>query len=193
MKIYRTRPQLVFTIDNWFSSTGWALGSTTVCPVPYITFRLHRVTCLLPATQAESHAGSKVYIWNVFGEDSCCRTRLLLLLLPSPPRRATSPWPGTPSPAFPHPLTLSTLTGTVIMSLIFGMVSESWLMVCDSIGWYRMVNDSWWIVSVRFLRVWDEFSWLVAASFQEFFSAGDYSDWLVWFSYLFLLHTDPDQ
>ncbi len=23
--------------------------------------------CLLPATQAESHAGSKVYIWNVFG------------------------------------------------------------------------------------------------------------------------------
>jgi hypothetical protein len=25
------------------------------------------VTCLLPATQAESHAGSKVYIWNVFG------------------------------------------------------------------------------------------------------------------------------
>ncbi len=27
----------------------------------------NRVTCLLPATQAESHAGSKVYIWNVFG------------------------------------------------------------------------------------------------------------------------------
>ncbi len=26
-----------------------------------------RGTCLLPATQAESHAGSKVYIWNVFG------------------------------------------------------------------------------------------------------------------------------
>ncbi len=25
-----------------------------------------RVTCLLPATQADSHAGSKVYIWNVF-------------------------------------------------------------------------------------------------------------------------------
>ncbi len=25
------------------------------------------VTCLLPATQADSHAGSKVYIWNVFG------------------------------------------------------------------------------------------------------------------------------
>ncbi len=28
-----------------------------------------RVTCLLPATQAGSHAGSKVYIWNVFGSD----------------------------------------------------------------------------------------------------------------------------
>ncbi len=27
-----------------------------------------RVTCLLPATQAESHAGSKVYIWNVFDQ-----------------------------------------------------------------------------------------------------------------------------
>jgi hypothetical protein len=27
----------------------------------------NRVTCLLPATQAESHAGSKVYICNVFG------------------------------------------------------------------------------------------------------------------------------
>ncbi len=26
-----------------------------------------RVTCLLPATQAGSHAGPKVYIWNVFG------------------------------------------------------------------------------------------------------------------------------
>jgi hypothetical protein len=25
-----------------------------------------RVTCLLPATQADSHAGAKVYIWNVF-------------------------------------------------------------------------------------------------------------------------------
>ncbi len=24
---------------------------------------------LLPATQADSHAGSKVYIWNVFGFD----------------------------------------------------------------------------------------------------------------------------
>ncbi len=29
-----------------------------------------RVTCLLPATQADSHAGSKVYIWNVFGSPS---------------------------------------------------------------------------------------------------------------------------
>ncbi len=29
-----------------------------------------RVTCLLPATQADSHAGSKVYIWNVFGTHS---------------------------------------------------------------------------------------------------------------------------
>ncbi len=28
-----------------------------------------RVTFLLPATQAESHAGPKVYIWNVFGRD----------------------------------------------------------------------------------------------------------------------------
>ncbi len=27
-----------------------------------------RVTCLLPATQAGSHAGPKVYIWNVFGK-----------------------------------------------------------------------------------------------------------------------------
>ncbi len=27
------------------------------------------VTFLLPATQADSHAGSKVYIWNVFGWD----------------------------------------------------------------------------------------------------------------------------
>ncbi len=29
-----------------------------------------RVTCLLPATQADSHAGSKVYIWNVFGSST---------------------------------------------------------------------------------------------------------------------------
>ncbi len=32
-------------------------------------FAPKRVTCLLPATQAGSHAGSKVYIWNVFGAD----------------------------------------------------------------------------------------------------------------------------
>jgi hypothetical protein len=61
-----------------------------------------------------------------------------------------------------------------------------------------MVNGSCGIVSQRFLTVWDECSWLVADSSQEFFSAGDYF-------ILFLLHvgmiqirevqkhTDPDQ
>jgi hypothetical protein len=42
-----------------------------------------------------------------------------------------------------------------------------------------MVNDISGIVSERFLTVWDEFSRLVADSSREFFSAGDYLDWLV--------------
>ncbi len=36
MKIYRARPQLLFTFDNWFSSTGWAVSQS----VRYIFFRL---------------------------------------------------------------------------------------------------------------------------------------------------------
>ncbi len=65
MKICRPRPQLVFTFDNRFSSTGWAAQQS----VRYIIFRLQ--ASYLSAT---SHTGrkscrSKVYIWNVFGID----------------------------------------------------------------------------------------------------------------------------
>ena len=64
MKICHARPQLVFTFYNRFSSTGRALPQS----VRYRIFHLH-ASCLLPATQADSHAGSKVYIWNVFDTD----------------------------------------------------------------------------------------------------------------------------
>ncbi len=39
-----------------------------------------RDTCLLPATQAESHAGSKVYIWNVFVYNYRHRTQKLICI-----------------------------------------------------------------------------------------------------------------
>jgi hypothetical protein len=66
MKIWQARPQLVFTFDNRFSSTGWAVPQS----VRYISFRLQ--ASYLSAT---SHTGrkscwSKVYIWNVFGQGS---------------------------------------------------------------------------------------------------------------------------
>ncbi len=51
----------------------------------------------------------------------------------------------------------------------------------------RIRNPGCRIVSERLLTVWDEFSWFVADYSQEFFSAGDYSDGLVWFSYYFCL------
>ncbi len=63
MKICWARPQLVFTFDSRFSSTVWAVHS--LFGTEFSASK--RVTCLLPATQAESHAGSKVGIWNVFG------------------------------------------------------------------------------------------------------------------------------
>jgi hypothetical protein len=50
MKIYRAGPQLVFTFDNRFSSTGWAVSQ----PVRYIFFRLR--PRYLSAT---SHTGRK--------------------------------------------------------------------------------------------------------------------------------------
>jgi hypothetical protein len=80
---------------------------------------LARLDHFPPASQAGRLAGPVFYVY-VFSQEKTlvCRIRLLLRLLPSPPRRATSPWPGTPSPAYPHPLTLSTLTGTVILFVI---------------------------------------------------------------------------
>jgi hypothetical protein len=50
MKIYRAGPQLVFTFENRFSSTGWAVSQ----PVRYIFFRLR--PSYLSAT---SHTGRK--------------------------------------------------------------------------------------------------------------------------------------
>ncbi len=50
MKICRARPQLVFTFDNRFGSTGWAVPQS----VRYITFRLQ--ASYLSAT---SHTGRK--------------------------------------------------------------------------------------------------------------------------------------
>jgi hypothetical protein len=50
MKIYRAGPQLVFTFDNRFSSTGWAVSES----VRYIFFRL-QPSCL----SATSHTGRK--------------------------------------------------------------------------------------------------------------------------------------
>ncbi len=81
MKICRARLQLVFTFNNRFSSTGCAVQQS----VRYIIFHLQQVTCLLPSTQAGSHAGSKVYIWNVFGRDllsidpTCSHFKLFVL------------------------------------------------------------------------------------------------------------------
>ncbi len=65
MKICRARPRLVFTFDNGFSALGGQYHSLSGTEFS----ASKRVTCLLPTTQVESHAGSNVYIWNVFGPD----------------------------------------------------------------------------------------------------------------------------
>ncbi len=61
-----------------------------------------RVTCLLPATQAESHAGSKVYIWNVFARYTLPISSLPLCctLWDSLTERADK---NTQMPPLPHP------------------------------------------------------------------------------------------
>ncbi len=76
----------------------------------------NRVTCLLPATQTESHAGSKVYIWNVFssylavipagragaGPHSVPSSGCTWRAGPSPSAAGAAPgpsWPGPPGAA----------------------------------------------------------------------------------------------
>ncbi len=62
MNILRAGPQLVFTFDNRFSSTGWAVPQSVRSGTELSASK--RVTSLLPVTQAESRARSNVYVWN---------------------------------------------------------------------------------------------------------------------------------
>ncbi len=61
MKICRLRPQLVFTFDNRFSSTGCALCRTTVCPVHNFPPPSELLVCYQPHRQGVMPGQKSIY------------------------------------------------------------------------------------------------------------------------------------
>jgi hypothetical protein len=156
MKIYRAGPQLVFTFDNRFSSSGWA--SITVCPVHIFPPPTELLVCYQPHRQEVMQGQKSIYetflvgALNKLPDDGCqiSRGRKRDISISCPPFYTFScitPPSGISSPLFPfhfpfpipHLLYLLLFLFRLFVSFFFLLLLK---LPYPSVSAYRLVSVS---------------------------------------------------